>query len=218
MVWKSDSPGADENSERSAEKGDKPDFSDEELHGIPTICTPVPYEVIRHLQQKKGTKEEDDDEEEVDKMFFKVQLMEKKLCAFEFSIDSMLSEFLLKAMENIPKNINNKFSFYLYLSPYEVKWNRPRAELMRKPARSNHFRHLITPDQLYSTLREVLTETDMKGTSSLNVYIFIKQMDDVGFFVVLGVSACTQSNDKNRIWLSGKTIAQRIVKQTRGKQ
>uniref|UniRef100_A0A8R1IQD3 Uncharacterized protein n=1 Tax=Caenorhabditis japonica TaxID=281687 RepID=A0A8R1IQD3_CAEJA len=120
-----------------------PTFSDEELHGIPTICTPVPYEVIRHLQQKKGTKEEDDDEDEVDKMFFKVQLMEKKLCAFEFSIDSMLSEFLLKAMENIPKNI-----------------------------------------QLYSTLREVLTETDMKGTSSLNVYIFIKQMDDVGFFVL----------------------------------
>ncbi|EFP09277.1 hypothetical protein CRE_25110 [Caenorhabditis remanei] len=96
----------------------------------------------------------------------RVYFMQNFFTSFELATDKTLMA------------LRNKFSFYVFASPYDVIWNRPKCELMKRPLAPNMFRQILTPNQKNLTLGELFNETNTEGLESVNIYIFIKDMDD----------------------------------------
>ncbi|CAP34550.1 Protein CBG16633 [Caenorhabditis briggsae] len=108
----------------------------------------------------------------------RVYFMQNLYTSFELSTDRTLLILLRFVIKGISKEIRNKFSFYVFASPYDVIWKRPRCELMKKPPPSSMFRQILTPSQMNRTLGELFKETRTEGLDTMNIYIFIKDMDD----------------------------------------
>uniref|UniRef100_A0A1I7T3B9 CDT1 domain-containing protein n=1 Tax=Caenorhabditis tropicalis TaxID=1561998 RepID=A0A1I7T3B9_9PELO len=111
-------------------------------------------------------------------VLIRAHFMQKLFSSFELGTDKSLLVLLRHVLNGISKEIRNKFSFYVFASPYEVFWKRPRCELMKKPPPTSIFRYLLTPSQINMTLAELFTSEQLEGLETMNIYIFVKNMED----------------------------------------
>ncbi|CAL2037162.1 unnamed protein product [Caenorhabditis brenneri] len=112
-------------------------------------------------------------------VLIKVYFMQNSFTSFELATDRTLLVLLRCVLNEISKEIRNKFSFYVFASPYDVIWKRPRCELMKKPPSSSIFRYMLTPSQMNMTLSELFSDVKLEGLENMNIYIFIKNMEEV---------------------------------------
>ncbi|CAI2347713.1 unnamed protein product [Caenorhabditis sp. 36 PRJEB53466] len=164
--------------------------------GIPTVFTPVPSDASFVLAEHKRralprgcpslvltttsarTPTVSESGRVIRLVLVKVHFMQKFYTSFELPTDQTLVNLVRFVVKSISREISNKFSFYLYASPYDVIWRRPRCELMQKPPRSNIFRQMLTPSQANQTLGSVIADMKSEGVDTLNVHFFVKNMED----------------------------------------
>ncbi|CAB3401367.1 unnamed protein product [Caenorhabditis bovis] len=108
-----------------------------------------------------------------------IYFQQRRVGSTEVPCDGPLRQAIQFGLDRISKKIKNRFSFYVYCSIYDVKWDRPKIEFMQTPDPENIFRLLLSPSMADYRIQDIA----MRMSTSIpkfNIYIFVKSLDDNG--------------------------------------
>ncbi|CAI5443212.1 unnamed protein product [Caenorhabditis angaria] len=107
--------------------------------------------------------------------------MQRRIGSTEMTSDEKLRLPLKYMIRKVGTKIKNRFSFYVFASIFEIRWNRAKNAMMKKARDSNNiFRKLLAPNSVDLSLVDLMKLMELDEIpNNLNLYVFIRNVDEM---------------------------------------